>query len=196
MKTSVKFSLKLAAAAMSLVASLSSAHAYTIDLLIGQANLTNSSDQDELAAIRNLTGNQTLSLDNKVDINNNNLPALNPGPEGGYFIDVGTRTPGYFLLKFGTGNSGLNDTYFFQNIDELSKLVFTNEQVNFLTGGGNCNVGNGNGACNIGRLSHYDTFGGSEGGGGSTGNVPEPGTVALLGLGILGLTATRRRKAK
>ena len=129
-----------------------------------------------------------------MDIGGSNTPAFNPGTTNQYFIDVGTRTPGYFLLKFGAGSTGADDTYFFQNIGELTKLVFSTDQVKLLTSNGS-----------IGRLSHYDIFGstsntgvppaGTPGGGSS--NVPEPATLALLGMGLLGLAASRgKRKAK
>lgn len=193
----------VAAVTVTLAAGLSSAHAFVLDTVIGSANLANSGDATELAAIRDLTKNQTLTLGSKVDINGGNTPTLNPGTTNEYVIDVGTSNPGYFLLKFGTGNTGANDTYFFQNIGELNKLVFSSTQLGGLTS-----------SFNIGRLSHYDIFNGtttttpgttppgggvpSAGtpGGGST-NVPEPGTVALLGLGLLGVAAARaKRQAK
>ncbi|WP_349292189.1 PEP-CTERM sorting domain-containing protein [Noviherbaspirillum sp. L7-7A] len=67
------------------------------------------------------------------------------------------------MLKFGTGNLGGNDTYFFKN---------------------------------LGRLSHYTLFEGFVGGGGASGEVPEPTTVALFGLGLLGFWASRRKARK
>ena len=101
---------------------------------------------------------------------------------GSWFIDVAPSTPGYFLLKFGVGNSGLPDHYFFQNIADFTKLVFTNAQVNFLSGA--CTRG----SCNIGKLSHFATFDGSV--------VPVPAALPLLLTGLGGLGWLARRRAK
>lgn len=176
----------LAAVALTLVAGLSSAHAYVIDTKIGSSDLQNSSDANELAAMEAFSGDTSLVLLAKVNASAGTaLP--DPDTAGQFYIDVGTQQPLYFLLKFGVGGtSSQQNTFFFQNIGELNKLVFSSSQVNFLSGG-DCGA-NGNG-CNIGRLSHYDIFGST---GGST-DVPEPATMALVGLGLLGFAASRRK---
>jgi hypothetical protein len=102
-----------------------------------------------------------------------------------YFFDIADAT-GYFILKFGGGNGlgGVDTHYFFENIGELTKLVWNDDQTNGLLR--NCEFGSEGGlySASVGScaLSHITTV------------VPLPAAGWLLIGGLGGLAALRRRK--
>jgi hypothetical protein len=167
------------------IAQLATAAACNLDTFLGAQNLGNSGAGTELAAMEVEAGGIQLAFDNKFDSGGTgfNIQACSNDPNR-FYIDVAPDTPGYFLLKFGIGGtSATDDTFFFQNIAELSELVFTSAEVECLIGGPGCPHNT-----NTGRLSHYTLYNGS------SNRVPEPGTLALLGIGALGFAYVRRRK--
>jgi hypothetical protein len=160
---------------LSLFAAQAQAAVYTLDTFLFSSDLGNSGDATEEAALETFLKAE-VTMDDKVITN-----VASKDDAGNWYIDVAPDTPGYFLLKFGTG-PGVADHYYFQNIGELTKLVFTNDQVGGL-------IGTGTEAM---HLSHYVTYDG--GGDPSGGGTPEPGTLALAGLGLLAVVGASRRK--
>lgn len=190
LSTKFRFFKQFVVTAAIAFAAASSASAYTIDIVRGSIDSKKSAAGAELAFAESVT-KEELKLTDSFDSPAGSLATLVPGVPNQYVIDLSSFTPlpGYFLVKFGGGNFTGPDTFLFENIGEMNKLVFTAVDVNNLIG--EC----GQNSCNIGRLSHYTLFNEVDGGG-TGNNVPEPATAALLGLGLLGFAASRRKQKK
>jgi hypothetical protein len=166
---------------------------YGRDSLLGSWQSPNSGDAAEQQALADLLGIAfaDLTLTDKQDTPGGAPASQNPGTTDQWYLDVAPEAPGYFGIKFGVGGiSVTSDTFFFTNIAELTKLVWANEDVDYISGG-DCDSNPSK--CNIGRLSHYALFDGDGvGGEGDPDSVPVPAPLALMGLGLIGLMGARK----
>jgi len=81
--------------------------------------------------------------------------------------------PAYYLIKLGSGSFSGDTHILYENFDDLSYAVIDLDLL-------------GQGATiDITRISHISEF---------SAPVPEPGTLALFGMGLLGLSLARRRQ--
>lgn len=175
-------------------AGASVAATYTVDNFIDtadqcQGNETLGVDCDfvgtnpdnEVAALESIIGLAAGSLEFDTKYADASL-SFSKDDAGNFFVDIAPAITGYFILKFGNGGTSEPSHYFFENIGELDKLVWTNAQVNGLMSAcveddagtqyvaGNC------------RLSHVTTV------------VPVPAAGLMLLTGIGGMALVRRRR--
>lgn len=182
-----------AALAFAFVGFGANAATYTPDTLLGSAlqctggqtvgvdcDFQGSSTGAEIGHLEGILGLTagSLLLDDKFE---ESTLAFSQDDGGNWFVDVDPDEPGFFILKFGVGQTGADTHYFFRNVAELTKLVWTSAQVAPLMD--NCRVSQpgeilGEGDC---RLSHVTTV------------VPLPAAGWLMFAAIGGLAALRRK---
>jgi hypothetical protein len=149
------------------------------DILLGSTALSSSGDSTELAWVQSFF-NYTITLDTKYDTSDSNWHLTN---ESGTYAMALDTNPEFFMIK--TGNlgkqKGLTNTHFlFDNRASIEWAVLNLSE----------SFGTGYTINNVGKFSHVNEFGS----GGTPPPVPEPGTVMLLGFGMLGLVVYGKRR--
>lgn len=146
----------------------------SVDKLITAATLSDSGDATELAWVNTVLGT-TYTTMKKYDTPDGAGWVAVDGESGVYAIDFLSESPGYFFIKVGAGKKDPPYThYLYENLASLNWGVINlsvNEDITIKE---------------IGKFSHIGELGETA--------VPEPATLILLGLGLLGIAGIRRKK--
>ena len=154
-----------------------------VDTFIASDTLSNSGAATEEAWVESVLGFD-VSFIEKDDSGASTWQLISDENDGDGIEDIFAKQidelTDYFLLKLGNGGTNIESHYLFQNIGKLDWAV-----VDFSTAGVDLSVKK----INIGRVSHDVTLDNT-----TTYNVPEPSACLLVGLGLIGLVYTRRKK--
>ena len=144
-----------------------------LDNFVAGTYLAKSGDAFEESWVESMLGIDVV-LDDKYDTNGSNWQFVDGSTDiiATQFADA----PDYFLVKTGKIFGTTNNTFLFQNVDELYWGVISLASMG-ITGS------------NIEKISHLTLFDSP-----ST-DIPEPGVFTLLVLGVMGLLWTRRQTA-
>jgi len=146
----------------------------SIDRLIASANLNNGGDTYVANWVSDQLGTSVVFGDKtECDAGCGWQSVTGTAATDLYAFDL-TTSANWFLVKTGNGSSTGDRYFLFENIGSLDYGVFSLSQLGFSS-----NV-------TITKVSHVSEYGSTP--------VPEPATVALLGLGVLGLALGRKRK--
>ncbi len=147
-----------------------------VDSMVASTNLGSSGEAEELAWVESVLGVSDLVFDTKME-SGFNWMAIDDMV--GVWAQELESDPGYFLVKAGKKSTvGPNHTHFlFENLNDFSWAVIDLQDLGFDPD-----------KVNFSKISHISEFGQQT-------TVSEPSVLALVGLGLLGLSVARRRKA-
>lgn len=169
--------LLLAGSALGLTIESGSISVGELDIAKYMKNLPNSSEAEELAFVQESLGAQYF-ISSTYDVTSGDWEQVD-GYNTYYALELNSPTE-YFLLKLGQPQGGQVTIpfshYIYENKEDLLWAV-----VDYSIWG----TGPG-GSINIGRVSHV----------GEINPIPEPGTMLLLGVGLVGLVGMRRKMLK
>lgn len=169
--------------AMGAIATLSTTHVWSIpieavgniDSLIAATALASSGEAVEESWVESVLGFD-VTFSGKIENGFSWEQVTGVTGETDIYAQYLSQPTDYFLVKTGTLNGTSNTHFLFRNIAEMVYAVIDLSDMGFALQD-----------LNITKVSHISFLD-------DPANVPEPSTVALLGLGMFGLALARRRK--
>jgi len=170
----VKNIVKLSTLVVGMVMSVSSwATIGEIDEIVAYADIK-SGDKFEKQWVKDVLG-MDVSINYKEDTSGNDWDNL----DGSIYGSDLKNAVSYFIVKFGNGKVDVFSHYLYKNVGDLKRAIIDLDLIS------------GEKQFTIGRVSHFTGFDGDT----PKTDVPEPATLVLMGLGLLGMSAARRKKA-
>lgn len=152
-----------------------------VDEFIASETLDDSGDGTELSWVRNMLGDQTLTLDEKYNSSETDWSLVTN--ETDVYSTLLSSSPGYFLLKFGVGQTGVDSHFIFKNVGDLSYGVIDFSLAGIVPIKGK--------KFTIGKISHVDEFEASIP---NNTSIPEPMTISLFAIALLGFARRSHRR--